>query len=92
MRIEFVHEKKSTNFCKEAEILSKNSVVKYSKQRNYKIQTSQKCHEHQSNNDFTLLWDMPIYTDKSTGANKPDIIIKDKKGKSCMLINIVIAT
>ena len=28
-----------------------------------------------------MLWDMPIQTDKEIKANRPDIVVKDKKRK-----------
>ena len=37
-----------------------------------------------------LLWDMHVHTDKMIKANKPDIIIKDKQEKTCMLIYMAI--
>ena len=36
------------------------------------------------------LWDMQVHTDKTIKANKPDIIIKDKQEKTCMLIDMAI--
>ena len=29
--------------------------------------------------DVVILWDMPIHTDKEITANRPHIVIKDKK-------------
>ena len=33
---------------------------------------------------------MQVHTDKTIKANKPDIIIKDKREKTCMLIDMAI--
>ena len=33
---------------------------------------------------------MQVHTDKATKANKPDIVIKDKQEKTCMLIDMAI--
>ncbi|XP_047480573.1 uncharacterized protein LOC125033233 [Penaeus chinensis] len=33
---------------------------------------------------------MQVYTDRTIKANKPDIIIKNKKEKSCMLIDMAV--
>ena len=33
---------------------------------------------------------MQVHTDKTIKANKPDIIIKDKQEKTCMLIDLAI--
>ena len=37
---------------------------------------------------FTILWDFPIHTDRTIQANRPDIAVKDKQGKTCYLINM----
>ena len=63
--------------------------------RKYDIETTTKWYEHQpktvtDNNDVTILWDMPIHTDREIKANKPDIVIKDKKERRCMLIDVAI--
>ena len=39
-------------------------------------------------NEISVLWDFPVHTDRSIGANRPDIIIKDKKNKTCLLIDV----
>ena len=38
----------------------------------------------------TILWDFPIHTDRTIKANRPDIIIKDRKKKECLLIDVAI--
>ena len=35
---------------------------------------------------ITILWDMPIHTDRTMAANRPDIVLKNKKDKTCLLI------
>ena len=37
-----------------------------------------------------MLWDMPIYTDRKITANRPDIVIKDHKTKTCKLIDMAV--
>ncbi len=64
--------------------------------RSYKIRTTEKWYEHQpktvtEKNDVTILWDMPIHTDREIKANKPDIVIKDRKDKRCMLIDMALS-
>ena len=39
-----------------------------------------------------ILWDMPIQTDKEIKANRPDIVVKNKKEKTCLLIDMSIPT
>ena len=33
--------------------------------------------------DVTLLWNQAVHTDREVTANRPDIIIKNKKEKTC---------
>ena len=33
---------------------------------------------------------MPIYTDRTTAANRSDIVLKNKKDKTCLLIDMTI--
>ena len=40
------------------------------------------------NESATLLRDRPVNTDKEIKANRPDITIKDKKGKECIMIDV----
>ena len=42
------------------------------------------------NEDLTILWDMPMHTDRKITANRPDIVIKDHKTKSCKLIDMAV--
>ena len=41
-------------------------------------------------NGVTILWDFTIHTDKSIKANRPDIIVKDCKKKTCLLIDMTV--
>ena len=63
--------------------------------KHYNIKANDKWHEHQpetvtENKKVTILWDMQVHTDKTIKANKPDIIIKDKQQKTCILIDMAI--
>ena len=42
------------------------------------------------NSEVIILWDMPLHTDREIKANRPDIVVKDKKERKCMLINIAV--
>ena len=42
--------------------------------------------------NITILWDMTILTDHEKKANSPDIVMKDKQKKSCLLIDMSIPT
>ena len=41
-------------------------------------------------NDFTILYDMPIHTDREISANHPEIVIKNNRDKKCTLIDVAI--
>jgi len=36
------------------------------------------------------MWDMPVNTDRTIAANRPDISIKDSVNSTCKLINMSI--
>jgi len=38
--------------------------------------------------DVTVLWNQAVHTDREVTANRPDIIIKNKKEKTCTLIEV----
>ena len=62
---------------------------------NYNIKTSEKWYDHEpetvtENEDVSILWDMPIHTDRKITANRPDIVIKDHKTKTCKLIDMAV--
>jgi hypothetical protein len=40
--------------------------------------------------DVTMLWNQAVHTDREVTANGPDIIIKNKKDKTCTLIDVAI--
>ena len=40
--------------------------------------------------DVTVLWNQAVHTDRKLTANRPDIIIKNKKEKTCTLIDVAI--
>jgi len=40
--------------------------------------------------DFTVLWNQAVHTDREVTANRRDIIIKNKKEKTCTLIDVAI--
>ena len=37
-----------------------------------------------------FLWDISIHTDRTIPANTPDIVLKNKKDKTCLLIDMTI--
>jgi len=42
--------------------------------------------------DVTVLWNQAVNTDRKVTANRPGIIIKNKKEKTCTLIGVGIPT
>ena len=40
--------------------------------------------------DVTVLWNQAVHSDREVTANRPDIIIKNKKEKTCTLIDVAI--
>jgi hypothetical protein len=38
--------------------------------------------------DVTVLWNQAVHTDREITTNRPDIIIKNKKEKICILIDV----
>ena len=38
----------------------------------------------------TILWDFSIHTDRTIKANRPDLIIKEKTSKKCLLIDVAV--
>jgi len=40
--------------------------------------------------DVTVLWNQAVHIDREVTANRPDIIIKNKKEKTCTLIDVEI--
>jgi hypothetical protein len=40
--------------------------------------------------DVTVLWNQAVHTDRQVTANRPDTIIKNKKEKTCTLIDVAI--
>ena len=41
--------------------------------------------------DVTVLWNQAVHTDREVTANRPDIILKNKKEKTCTLIDEAIS-
>ena len=42
------------------------------------------------NEDYKLLWDFSVRTDHEIGARRPDLVIIDKRDKSCQIIDVAI--
>ena len=42
------------------------------------------------NDSVTILWEMSLHTDRTIAAYRPDIVLKNKKDKTCLLIHMTI--
>ena len=63
--------------------------------RDYGIETTKNWIHHKPKTtvtvgDVTIMWDLPIITDKKVMSNRPDILIHDSKNKSCQIIDVAI--
>jgi len=63
--------------------------------RKFHIKVEEKWYDHKpetvtENESVKLLWDMPIQTDREIRANRPDIIVKDKKENITLLIDMAV--
>ena len=54
----------------------------------YKHEPETVIHNH--DNNITVLWDMPIHTDRHIAANRPDIVIKDSTQAICKIIDMTV--
>ena len=59
------------------------------------IETADKWYTHMpkpvyEEGDVTVLWNQAVHTDREVTANRPDIIIKNKKEKAFTLIDVAI--
>ena len=63
--------------------------------QHYKMNVSNTWYQHETppvleNDRATILWDFSIQTDRTIKANRPDIVIKDKTEKTCLLLDVSI--
>ena len=61
--------------------------------KEFDIEVKERWYEHETktvseNDSVTTLWDMLIHTDGTIAANRPDIVLKNKKDKTCLLIDM----
>ena len=73
-----------------------NNVAKYIHHcicRAYNFQTEKKWHLHRPaevimDRKVEIIWDMVLTTDRNVGANRPDIVIRDKSEKVTYIIDV----
>ena len=69
------------------------SYIHWNLSKHYNIDVPLKWYEHNpqtvvESQHATILWDMPIHTDREIAANRPDIVVKDKDDNKCYLIDV----
>ena len=82
--------------AKKEYLVRHNDVARYihhEVSKKYNIQTESKWHLHRPNEvhmdrNVEILWDMTLVTDRAVGANRPDIVIRDKLQKKVFIIDI----
>jgi hypothetical protein len=67
----------------------------YSIRKDLGIERTDKWYTHMpkpvyEEGDVTMLWNQAVHTDREVTANRPDIIIKNKKEKTCTLIDVAL--
>ena len=63
--------------------------------KHYSIKVPEKWYKHHpvevtSGKDVIILWDFTVHTDRTIITNKPDIVIKDLKARTCQIIDMAI--
>ena len=65
--------------------------------KDHDIEITDKWYEHEpetvthnKDNNITIMWDMPVNTDRTITANRPDIIVKDSVNSTCKLIDMTV--
>ena len=65
--------------------------------KNHDIKITDKWYEHKletvmhnKKKNITILWDMPVNTDRTITANRQDIIIKDLVNSTCKMIDMTV--
>ena len=61
--------------------------------KEFGIEVKGRLYQHEpktvtENESITILWDTPSHTDRTIVANWPDIVLKNKKDKTCLLIDM----
>ena len=63
--------------------------------KKYGFKSASQWYEHEpesvlENEDWKVLWDFTIQTDRVIQARRPDIVIVDKKSKVCQIVDIAV--
>ena len=65
--------------------------------KDHDIEITDKWYQHQpetvmhnNDNNITIMWDMPVNTDRTITTNRPDIIVKYSVNSTCKLIDMTV--
>ena len=63
--------------------------------KEFGIEVKERWYEHEpktvnENDSVAIVWDMPMHIDRTIAANRPDIVLKNKENKTCLVIDITI--
>jgi hypothetical protein len=99
------HEETTDHLTSGCSVLTKNECImghdkvcthlRYSICKALGIETTDTWYTHMpkpvcEEGDVTVLWNQAVHTDREVTANRPDIIIKNKKERTCTLIDVAI--
>ena len=70
-------------------------IVRWKLARKCNFEVGDKWYEHEpesvlENEDYKILWDFSIQTDHVIEAQRPDLVVVDKKVRSCKIIDFVV--
>ena len=70
-------------------------IVHWKLARKCNFEAGDKWYEHEpesvlENEDYKILWDFSIQTDHVIEARRPDLVVVDKKGRSCKIIDFAV--
>ena len=74
---------------------SLGKIIHWKLARKYNFEAADKWYEHEpesvlENEDYKILWDFSIQTDHVIEARIPDMVVVDKKGRSCKITNFAV--
>ena len=63
--------------------------------KEFGIEVKERWYEHEpktviENDSVSILWEMSLHTDRTIAANRPDTELKNKRDKTCLLIDMTI--
>ena len=70
-------------------------IVHWKLARKFNFEAGDKCYENEpesvlENEDYKILWDFSIQTDHVIEARRPDLVLVDKKERSCKMIDFAV--